>query len=79
MLCIAFIIFLVAKFFAPNIAYADSILQSYCLVFKINRVTQSLVHYNFVLQQSINNGSFTNLEIQHNNVVHATNCHFSTS
>ena len=50
------------KFFVPNIAYADSILQSYCLVFKINRVTLSLVHYNFGLQQSINNGSFPNLE-----------------
>ena len=42
-------------------------------MFKINRLTLSLVHYNLGLQHSISNGSFTNLEIQHNNVVYATN------
>ena len=44
----------------------------YCLVFKINSVTLSLLHCNFGLKQSINSGSFKNLEILHN-VVHATN------
>ena len=49
------------------------------VVFRTDRITLSLFCYNFGLQQSINNGSFTNLEIQHNNVVHAKKllCHFS--
>ena len=46
------------KQFSLNIAYADSILQIYCLVFTTDRVTLSLFHYNFGLLQSMKNGSF---------------------
>ena len=41
-------------------------------MFKTDGVTLSLVHYIFGSLESVKNGSLTNLETRHNNVVYAT-------